>query len=282
MTTIYSPAEKGFDERLASIDRCQIALLREIASDHGRRFTLKGGMAMRVVFGSMRLTKDIDFDRDLSVSLDSAIKSLPKALLRAATNAGIRQPGAEVTKASGTTLRVRLTGRSPGGTQLRFEVEVSGRGALASGHRRTEIVIPPSSYGMAPFAVEAYSNDMLAAMKIGAAMSDARNVPRDLYDLGDLVLAGADPSPILAGRPAEALRRIRGQALNKLDLVGYERAREELLPYLPPEIRTGLTEASWTEKTLMVGEAIEAWVSKALQSRDQSRGGTTSPVGDDQ
>lgn len=126
MTTICDPAESGFDERLGRIDRCQIALLREIAAAYGPRLTLKGGMAMRAVFGSMRLTRDIDFDRDPSVSLDSAKKALPKALVRAATNAGIRQASAEVTKSTGTTIRVRLVGHSTSGVELRLQQRSRG------------------------------------------------------------------------------------------------------------------------------------------------------------
>ncbi|MFM9970103.1 MAG: nucleotidyl transferase AbiEii/AbiGii toxin family protein, partial [Burkholderiales bacterium] len=88
MTTIYSPLEKGFDERLAIIDRCQIALLREIVGQFGAgRLFLKGGMAMRAVFGGMRLTKDIDFDRDPTQSLDSAKGGLRRSMVRAAANA---------------------------------------------------------------------------------------------------------------------------------------------------------------------------------------------------
>ena len=151
MTTIYSPVQRGFDERLAMIDRCQIALLREIVGQYGAgRLFLKGGMAMRAVFGSLRLTKDIDFDRDPSLSLSSAKDGLRHAIVRAAANAGIRQPEAQVTKASGTTVRVRLAGRSVSGIDLRFEVEVSGRGLPAPRYRRKEMVIPPASYGIAP------------------------------------------------------------------------------------------------------------------------------------
>jgi predicted nucleotidyltransferase component of viral defense system len=51
MATIYKPSDRGFDERLTSIDRCQIALLREVVGQYGQRLVLKGGMAMRAVLG---------------------------------------------------------------------------------------------------------------------------------------------------------------------------------------------------------------------------------------
>ncbi len=272
MAALYSPTERGFDDRLTAIDRCQVALLREIVNQYGGRLTLKGGMAMRAVFGSMRLTKDIDFDRDASLSLDSVKGGLPKALLRAAANAGIRQPEASITKLTPTTVRARILGRSIGGIEVRFEVEVSGRGAAPVSQRRRETVVPPASYGIAPFVVEAYANDTLAAMKIAAAMSEARNVPRDLYDLNDLFSAGADPSRLLAAVPTAALERIRAQALRKLEQIDFALARQELLPYLPPDIREALTEDRWIEDTLAVGTAIELWAASALSLQADGKG----------
>ena len=219
---------------------------------------------MRAIFGSMRLTKDIDFDREASLSLDSAKNGLPRALIRAASVAGIRRPEAEITKLTATTIRARLAGETQGGVALRFEVEVSGRGVATVAERRKETVVPPQGYGMAPFLVESYSTDMLAAMKVAAAMSEARNVPRDIYDLHDLMQAGARPARLLTGASAQTLERIQIDAMNKLDGIGFALAREELLPYLPPDIRETLTEDRWLEYTMAVGEALERWAAEAM------------------
>lgn len=265
MTTIYDPASVGFDERLSQIDRCQIALIRAILGQYGAgRLFLKGGMAMRAVIGSMRLTKDIDFDRAPSLSLNSARNGLLRTLTVAAANAGIRQAEASITKASDTTIRARLAGQSPGGIALRFEVEVSGRGALDAHHQRKETVVPPPSYGMAPFVIETWSADMLAAMKVGAALSPTRNVPRDIHDLFDLLTAGANPSAILAEQPASRISALRGTVLSKLAPVSFDMAREELLPYLPPAERAAIDDNRWTDMVLRVADAIEGWVQAAL------------------
>lgn len=143
-------------------------------------------------------------------------------------------------------------------------MEVSGRGDAPAGERRKETVVPPSAYGMAPFIVESYSTDMLCAMKVAAAMSDARNVPRDIYDLHDLMNAGARPAKLLSAASVEALERVQSDAMNKLGGIGFALAREELLPYLPPGIRDTLTENRWLEYTLAVGEALEQWAAEAL------------------
>ena len=266
MAAIYSPTDKGFDARLAGIDRCQIALLRELAGQYGPRLTLKGGMAMRAVFGSLRLTKDINFDRDPSITMESLKSGLVRALVRAAANAGITQPVADITKLTQTTVRARLSGNALSGQALRLEVEISGRAPAPAAWKRRETVVPPPSYGMAPFVVQTYSNDALAALKVAAVMSDARSVPRDVYDLHDLATAGADPSRLLAQRsPPERLQSIKAQALDKLGLISYAQARDELLPYLPADIREALTEERWLEYTLHAGEAVEGWAASALQ-----------------
>lgn len=62
MSELYDPVTRGFSEPFSTVDRAQIAMLREIAAS-GARLVLKGGLAMRVVVGSMRLTKDVNFDR---------------------------------------------------------------------------------------------------------------------------------------------------------------------------------------------------------------------------
>lgn len=267
MTTIYSPTEKGFSERLSTIDRAQVALLREIMSAFGgQRMVLKGGMAMRAVVGSMRLTKDIDFDRDASLSLRSTKGRLRQALKTAGANAGIREVVAEITKETTTTVRARLTGRTSAGTGLRFEVEVSGREReLNRRYIEAVTVSPPSAYGMAPFLVTSYTPDMLAAMKIAAAMSDQRNAPRDVYDLHDLIGIGADPVSLLEGQDLALLEHIAQHAIGKLEMIGFDLAREELLAYLPPAQREELTEERWIDLTLEVAQALEIWARRAIE-----------------
>lgn len=279
MTAIYNPSDKGFDPRFTAVDRCQIALLREVQDDYGKgRLILKGGMAMRAVVGSMRLTRDIDFDRDPSFSLNAVKSGLPRTLVRAATNAGIKGAVAEITKASETTVRARLVGNTHAGATLRFEVEVSGRSALDRRYVRSEQIDPPSSYGMAPFLVETYTPDMLAAMKIGAAMSDSRNAPRDIYDLHDLIGIGANPVDLLATRPAEVLSALHDGALAKLELVTFALAREELRPYIPLAQRDALTEDAWIGYTLQAAEAIVEWTAAALRLQYRAAGTPDAPT----
>jgi hypothetical protein len=118
---------------------------------------------------------------------------------------------------------------------------------------------------VAPFMVETYSNNVLAAMKIAAAMSDARNAPWDIYDLQDLIAAQTNPVAILASRSSlGALEIMKANAQSKLEFISFELAREELLPYLPEEVRESITEHQWLEYTLTVGTSIERWCDEAI------------------
>uniref|UniRef100_UPI0033407022 nucleotidyl transferase AbiEii/AbiGii toxin family protein n=1 Tax=Castellaniella defragrans TaxID=75697 RepID=UPI0033407022 len=272
MAILHSPTEKGFDPRFESIDRCQIGLLRELAGQQGERLILKGGMAMRAVFGSLRLTKDIDFDRDPSLSQDALKKGLLNNLLRAAAATGIRSPKAEITKDTRTTVRARLQGMAGHGADVRFDVEVSGRHALARENIRAEIVSPPPHYGMAPFPVTTYTNEALAVMKIAAALSEQRHAPRDLYDLRDLIRAGVAPTALLAQQDAGLIQDFADRALEKLDMLSYALAQQELLPYLPQAERHALTEDAWIDATLMAAGHIVQWCEAALQRQRHHRG----------
>ncbi len=234
------------------------------------RLILKGGMAMRASVGSMRLTKDMDFDRAGTLSLSSLGTGLPRVLSVAAANAGVRLARTSVTKSTKTTVRARLEGLTIDGAELRFEIEVSGRETFGDECVKSEMVAPPSTYGIAPFNVMCYKNETLAYQKIGAAMSNSRDVPRDILDIHDLATLGADPVPLMAARlRLEELNSMQGAVLQKLGAIGHDRMREELAPYLPVSIRDELTEDRWIEMTLYVADAIETWIARAIETRPQ-------------
>ncbi|MBK6295856.1 MAG: nucleotidyl transferase AbiEii/AbiGii toxin family protein [Rhodoferax sp.] len=136
---------------------------------------------------------------------------------------------------------MRLTG-TVAGASVRFVVEVSGRDPVPRDCQARVQVAPPARYGIAPFVMTTYSHAMLAASKVMAVMSANRNVPRDVYDLNDLL--GANPVPILAGRISCAeLQAIRDHVLNKVCAIDFAQAQQELLPYIPPDQRDALNQA---------------------------------------
>lgn len=48
MSILYDPKDRGFSEAMSAIDRCQIAMVRELANSTDGRPTLKGEMTLNV------------------------------------------------------------------------------------------------------------------------------------------------------------------------------------------------------------------------------------------
>lgn len=263
MGTIYSPSELGFSSEFHEADRCQVALLRSVAAVSAGRLLVKGGMAMRVAFGSMRLTKDIDFDRVDSMSVQSAKSAVSRGMQVAAQVAGVRNLSIDVTKETGTTIRMRMRGVCQGGEAIRFETEVSGRDSGLTKYRQTVAVVPPPQYGMAPFNVETFTPPAIAAQKVAAVLSAARNVPRDVYDLKDLIAAGADPTTILADLPSASLEALHVDVVGKLLQIDFDLARDQLLPYIPPFERESVSEQVWDGYLSTVAENLSRWLGQA-------------------
>jgi predicted nucleotidyltransferase component of viral defense system len=89
-------------------------LMRQGAS----RLILKGGMAMRALYGSTRLTKDVDFDCEDNVSQQSMQTHMNKALTQSARLVGLA--GAEVaqTKRADRSARWRILGTAAGDVKI--------------------------------------------------------------------------------------------------------------------------------------------------------------------
>lgn len=263
MGTIYSPLDVGFDQRMHTTDRCQIELLRSISNEAGDRLLVKGGMAMRVVFGSMRLTKDIDFDRVDSMSTASVKSSMRAAMKAASSKAGLRNVVVDVTKDTETTTRVRLVARTHTGEDVRFETEISGRAQPSREIRQVVQVVPPPAYAIAPFSVHTYTLEAITVQKISAVLADVRNVPRDIFDLQDLMARGANPVSLLQSIPSSKLDTLRKDTLGKLSQINWDMAVTHLLPYIPKSEREALSEDVWDRYILTVSEKIDGWVSAA-------------------
>ena len=260
---MYNPIEEGFSERSCAIDRCQLWLLRTLALRYGDRLYLKGGLAMRALFGSLRLTKDIDFERAPSLSNESLRKSIKSALQAAALGAGLAEPVIAITKDTRTTLRAALAARlRAGGETVQYEVEVSGRGLPPAPHLTHAEVTPPAAYRMTRFSVASFDMHAMAASKVMALHADHRSVPRDVFDLADLIAYGANPAALLA-QGGKKLRAAAGSTIERTAAIGWERAKTELLPYLPQSVRQSLNAGEWDALCLHVADTVDAWLKEA-------------------
>jgi len=229
-------------------------------------------MAMRALYGSARLTKDIDFDCADSISDRSLATRIPNALEQAARSAGIVEQKIDRTKSGERASRWRLTGRTRDRVAVTWEVELSRRGVPDARFVETRTIQPPYEYTIAPFVARVYSETAMAAGKVNALLSDNRSVPRDVYDLADLVRRGGSPVPLWIERLSrENLKRKRDAVLPKVALIDFPLANAELLPYLARDIRATIDQKRWGDMQLEVTEGVLRWFEEAIPKSKRAK-----------
>lgn len=279
------PTELPAAERLARLAR-QVglpadAVVREVLqtrlistlfrSSISRQLALKGGMAMRANFGSHRLTKDVDLQ---------AGPSLPQAALRQAVTAAVedlRSTGLleaiefSMPKQTETVQRFKIGGRVAGGqSEVHVTVEVSRRGLPSPDLLRSMPLRTMDRIDGGGTMIEVYAPTTMAASKVQALLSPNRTAARDLWDLNVLIMLRVEsPAPLLAGLGAEALDRALAELWPKLELLDFELAKEQLVPYLGAKAREALTSEAWDEMRLRVQEHVEKWL---LEARELAAG----------
>lgn len=264
----------GFDDDVIIRDRSQMLLLRALYHEIGpKRLYLKGGMAMRALYGSIRLTKDIDFERAENLPVETAGKRLAAALMTAAKQSRLSDIVLNDKKSTKTSTCWRLEGKTGRGLVVSFEVQISGRG-LPTGHLLTTTLRCPSDYSITPFVVEAYDQDAMAAAKIAAVMSANRDAPRDVFDLNDLLSQNANPVALLAQRLSVGqLETMRANIFAKIEAISWNHAESELMPYIAPVERERYTRARWNDMCLTIASGVEAWLQQAQDAKQASGGG---------
>jgi predicted nucleotidyltransferase component of viral defense system len=262
---ITSAKSLGFSAEAEVRDRCQMQFLAQLMRQGAARFILKGGMAMRAIYGSARLTKDIDFDCENSVSAASMKAQMPKALEHVARSTGLVNPAVVQTKAGDLASKWRLDGSVAGGVRMALEVEISRRGVPGDDYVTTMTVHAPFEYRISAFVVRVYTDAAMAAGKVNALLSENRAVPRDVYDLYELAQQGADPSALWSAQlPREVLTRKRELVWAKVDGIRFEQAYAELLPYMPPDLRATIDEARWDGMRTDVADQVVKWLDTAI------------------
>lgn len=262
---VDSAATLGFTPEAQIRDRSQMAFLSSLMRLGADRYVLKGGMAMRALYGSARLTKDVDFDCEDSISDRSLATRISGALERSARSAGIVEQKIDRTKAGERASRWRLIGRTRDGIAVTWEIELSRRGVPDPRFVETRTVQPPFDYSIAPFVARVYGEAAMAAGKVNALLSDNRSVPRDVYDLADLVRRKASPVELwIEHLSRENLERKREAVLPKVTLIDFSLANAELLPYLARDIRAVINAKTWGDMQLEVAEGVGRWFEDAI------------------
>lgn len=69
-------------------------------------------------------------------------------------------------------------------------------------------LVPPLAYRMTQFGVSSFDAHAMAASKVGALHSANRSVPRDIFDLSDLIAQGANPVPLFGLADRLSMRQV--------------------------------------------------------------------------
>lgn len=263
------------DERLVR-DALQCKILSEIFSaDLQKHLILKGGFAMRALFGSERMTKDIDFEADHSLSLWHLKQAIRHSLERALKLGIITDPKVTEPKQTETTLRWKVNGFTHDGTPIHVTVEVSRRNNIDPLHLDTRTFNVPDEYGIPAFKVESYDDQAMAGSKVYALVSENRVAPRDLFDLDILIRSGVEPPvDFLLRKGVDRVESALNDLWTKIEMMDWELFSSEVIPFLPEEVSLSITPDDFEEMRIRVGERVEKWLIEAKNEGTQRRSGS--------
>lgn len=228
--------------------------------------TVKGGVNLRLFFGSARYSEDMDLDG--AAQARDAIRAAIRGMFEVGTfsqrlrSLGIREldPGEGPNKDTETTFRYKFGVVVPGGVRYSTKVEVSFRERHEAD--RTAIDAPSAeilgAYGMGGLAVRHYVREAAVRQKLDALGGRREPQARDVFDLH---LLAPDPAPdalvrflaeeVAPGRVKEA----RARALD----ITYAEYEGQVFEFLGEEARRQYgTELAWDDMRLAVGTLIES------------------------
>lgn len=232
-------------------------LIREVFLKKGSGFVLKGGGAVRTLFGEQRLTKDIDLDftnpKRTAVALHNSVSRAIGAATRGLPIEGLRvsQP-----RKGEHSPRWKVNFNDSEGNACHVEVEVSRDPARAApGSVVQKPFSPRAARGIGRFWVDVYDEPALIATKLAALLG--REAPRDVYDL-DLLMAVSSPPSKEQVEWAVDRAGLTGQDPRPvldmhLDALTWERFEAELRDSLPEEVADRIDGAEWEAMKNRVG-----------------------------
>ena len=242
-----------------------LLLERLVALHDGRAVTLKGGVNLRMFFGSPRYSEDIDLDgaRDRSAAIRGSIKAAfdDREFRGVLRRLGIRglDPGEGPNKDTRTTFRYKFGVFVPGQIRYPTKIEVSFRDShpgdpVAVAEPGREIT---RRYGVAAdLDVPHYDRPAAVRQKIEALGGRRTVQARDLFDLDHLLrpeVPATLESFLSEGLGARLLKTAYDRALE----ITYEEYEGQVLEFLEPEIRSEYERPSlWDEMRLRVADLI--------------------------
>ncbi len=242
-------------------------VIREIFLKQGSGFVLKGGGAMRALFGEQRLTKDVDLDfAGPKRSADSLQNTMRRAIDAAARGLAVTNLRVAVPGKNELSPRWKVSFQDRQGTSFHVEMEVSRDARRAAPGAVIQLrFVPPAAGGMAPFWVDIYDRPTLGATKLAALLG--RGAARDVYDL-DLLLPGNPPT---TAQLLWAIKRanLRGQEPSvvlgeRMDALSWERFQTDLRDALPEHVASRIDNTEWTAMKTRVRTDAERLLANAV------------------
>lgn len=244
-----------------------LLILERLVSLHdGRVVTLKGGVNLRMFFGSPRYSEDIDLDGagDRSREIRGCIKAVfdDRDLRGVLRKLGIRglDPGEGPNKDTATTFRYKFGVLMPGRIRYPTKIEVSFRDPypddpVVVGEPGADIA---DRYGIISGPrVPHYDRQAAVRQKIDALGGRRAVQARDVFDLDHLLrqgMPGTLETFLAEGLSAHHLAIAHDRALE----ITYEEYEGQVLEFLEPEVRSEYGRpAAWDEMCLRVADLIE-------------------------
>ncbi|MBI5480348.1 MAG: nucleotidyl transferase AbiEii/AbiGii toxin family protein [Deltaproteobacteria bacterium] len=245
----------------AAVEAFHLVFLRVLETRLDRAgWVVKGGVNLRLWFGSPRCSEDLDLDalsgepHQLREVIDKlVVASTFTTLLRAQglTLARVTRP-----KQTETTQRWKLELQPAGGlTALHTKVEFSRRGA------RDDYVLEPALaaivrlHGVPAPTAHHYTAPAAIRQKIGALAGRAEPQARDVFDLEHLLrTTGADPRPL-----PPPLLAVLPTALDRVVEMPFAAFKAQVVPFLATEDQEihGTPDAWERTRELVVDRLLE-------------------------
>ncbi|HWP02258.1 MAG TPA: nucleotidyl transferase AbiEii/AbiGii toxin family protein [Gemmatimonadaceae bacterium] len=259
---------------VAAREIVHLLILRELTGiRRGTGITVKGGVNLRLFFGSARYSEDMDLDgtEQASAAIRRWLKDMFEntAFMRRLRGFGIREldPGEGPNKDTETTFRYKFGVMVAGGIRYSTKVEVSFRDRHAGD--KAEVETPPAdilqTYGISVFEVRHYVREAAIRQKVDALGGRREAQARDIFDLNLLVPEQA-PDQLLRflakGISKNKLKEAQARALG----ITYAEYEGQVFEFLGEEARAQYgNEPAWDDMRLRAATLIENVLKKQEQ-----------------
>ena len=256
---------------VAARELVHLLILRELAGiRRGTGITVKGGVNLRLFFGSVRYSEDMDLDgtQQASEAIRSWLKSMFEntVFTRRLQGLGVREldPGEGPNKDTETTFRYKFGVVGAGGIRYPTKVEVSFRDR----HTADKAILEPPppeilrTCGMDALEVRHYVREAAVRQKIEALAGRREAQARDVFDLHMLVPDQSLDELVDFLAKATANARLR-EAHERALAITYAEYEGQVFEFLGDNARSRYgTQDAWDEMRLRVAALIELVLKK--------------------